>query len=170
MKMTRGFTLVELLVVLAIVAVLAGLGFPVVSGFVARSREAACLNNLRSMGVALEGYMQENNQKLPILATGRASKNEDIPVIETALLPYLEDPSAFHCPQDRVEFEKSGSSYSWLTLANGQQLASLTVFNIKDRSDKIPLIYDKESWHPSGSNFLYADLSSSNKERFAAGN
>ena len=164
----RGFTLVELLVVIAVLAVLGGIGFALGKSVLGRSREATCLNNLRTLGVALESYLQEHNQTLPTLAAGRSSKTEDSPVLETELLPYVESPDAFHCPQDHQQFAKSGSSYLWNSTQNGLKTSELKFFGIEDRPDKIPLITDKESWHPSGTNFLYADQTSSNKARFAA--
>ena len=166
----RGFTLVELLVVVTIVAILLGIGVPLSRSLIARSREASCLNNLRSLGVALQGYLQEHNNVMPVLKAGRSSKTDDEPVLETVLLPYLQTEDAFHCPADAKIFAKSGSSYLWNSTQNGLPYGDLSFFGIKDRPDKIPLITDKEAWHPGGTNFLYADLSSSNKPRFAAGN
>jgi prepilin-type N-terminal cleavage/methylation domain-containing protein/prepilin-type processing-associated H-X9-DG protein len=167
---TCGFTLTEMLVVLAITGTLVGFGYPVTLSFIAKSREAACLTQLRSLGVALQTYLQEHNDKMPELAASRASKMEDLPVLETVLLPYLEAPDAFRCPADKAQFEKSGSGYLWNSTQNGLHVSQLSFFGIKDQPDKIPLIADKESWHPGGTNFLYADSSSSNKPRFAAGN
>jgi prepilin-type N-terminal cleavage/methylation domain-containing protein len=166
----RGFTLTELLVVLAVIGTLAGIGIPLARSFVARSREASCLNNLRSLGVGLESYLQDHNGILPTLAVGRASKSEQADVLETVLLPYVENAEAFKCPHDSEQFQKSGSSYLWNSLQNGKTLSEVSFFGIKDRPDKIPLITDKESWHPSGTNFLYADQTSSNKARFATSN
>lgn len=167
---SRGFTLIEILVVLVIVAGLAGIGIMIGRSMIAKSRQAACLNTLRSLGVGLENYLQDHQQKLPDLAAGRASKTEDIPVLETVLLPYVGSLEAFKCPQDSKEFQKSGSSYFWNSTQSGLLVTQLSFFGIEDRPDKIPLITDKESWHPDGTNFLYADQSSSNKARFAAGN
>lgn len=166
----RGFTLVEVLIVIAIIVVLAGIGVPLGRSMLGKSRQAACLNKLRSLGVGLESYLQDHQQKLPELAAGRASKSDDSPVLETVLLPYLENPEAFKCPQDSKEYPKSGSSYLWNSTQSGLHVSQLSFFGIKDRPDKIPLITDKEAWHPSGTNFLYADQTSSNKIRFAAAN
>lgn len=167
---SRGFTLVEMLIVTAIIATLLGIGFPMSRHLIGKSREANCLNNLRSLGVALESYLQDHGNMMPVLEAGRSSKTEDLPVLEVALLPYLETQEAFHCPADSKEFEKSGSSYLWNSTQNGLPYSQLSFFGIKDRPDKIPLITDKEAWHPGGTNFLYADMSSSNKPRFAVGN
>lgn len=166
----RGFTLMELLIVLAVIATLAGIGIPLGRSMIAKSREAACLNQLRSLGVALESYLQDHNQILPDLAMGRSSKSDDSPVLETVLFSYVETPDAFKCPQDEREFAKSGSSYFWNHLQSKLPVSQVAFFGIKGRPDKIPLISDKEAWHPSGTNFLYADQTSSNKVRFAATN
>jgi prepilin-type N-terminal cleavage/methylation domain-containing protein/prepilin-type processing-associated H-X9-DG protein len=168
MSRNRGFTLVELMVVIGIIAVLAGIGYPVTRSFIAKSHEAACIGNLRSLGVALQSYLQEHNQIMPDLAIGRASKTEDIAVLDTVLLPYLDSPEAFHCPADEEVFEKTGSSYNWNHMQNKRHVSELYFFGV--REDVIPLITDKESWHPGGTNFLFADLSSSNKPRFAVSN
>lgn len=61
----RGFTLVELLVVLVVIALLLGLLLP----GLAKSREVArrtkCMVNLRSFGLALEGYRRDNKDMIP---------------------------------------------------------------------------------------------------------
>jgi prepilin-type N-terminal cleavage/methylation domain-containing protein/prepilin-type processing-associated H-X9-DG protein len=168
MTRSRGFTLTEMLVVLAIIGTLVGIGYPVTRSFIAKSREASCLGNLRSLGVALQTYLQEHNDIMPDLQIGRASKTDDIPVLDTALLPYLGSPDVFHCPADKLEFEKTGSSYNWNHLQSKRRVSDLYFFGV--REDTIPLISDKTAWHPSGTNFLFADLSSSNKPRFIAGN
>ena len=170
MMKTRGFTLIELLVVLGIIGALAAIIYPISRSMIGKSREAACLTNFRSLGVGLQAYLQEHNDKMPELAAGRTSKVEDIPVLDSLLLPYLESPDAFHCPADKKEFQKSGSSYLWNSTQNGRHVSQLVFFGVKGRPDRIPLIYEKETWHPSGMNFLFADMSSSNKLRFAAGN
>jgi prepilin-type N-terminal cleavage/methylation domain-containing protein/prepilin-type processing-associated H-X9-DG protein len=168
MKTTRGFTLVEMLVVLAIIGALAAIAFPVSRSFIAKSREAACLTNLRSLGIALQSHLQDHNNIMPDLLIGRESKDQDVPVLETVLIDFLESPAAFHCPADPTEFAKTGSSYNWNHLQSNRNASDLSFFGV--RQETIPLITDKEAWHLGKANFLFADLSSSNKNRFVAGN
>src|SRR5437867_3912503 len=61
------FTLVELLVVLAIIALLAALVLPALGRAKESGRGAACLSNLHQIGLALQLYVDENRNRLPIM-------------------------------------------------------------------------------------------------------
>lgn len=62
------FTLVELLVVIGIIAILAALIFPSLTRAKKKTNEIVCLNNLKQLGVAMNMYMHDNNDKLPYAA------------------------------------------------------------------------------------------------------
>ena len=64
-KLRRAFTLVELLVTLAIIAILAALLLPALASGKAQGRRAACLSNLRQMGIAIQCYAQDYNGDIP---------------------------------------------------------------------------------------------------------
>ncbi|HUL51348.1 MAG TPA: DUF1559 domain-containing protein [Candidatus Nitrosotalea sp.] len=60
-----GFTLVELLVVISVVAILGALLLPALASAREKSRRAACLSNLRQVGIAIHNYAGDNDGKIP---------------------------------------------------------------------------------------------------------
>jgi len=61
----RAFTLIELLVVIAILAILAALMLPALASAREKGWQAACLSNLRQMGLAIHAYASDNDGKIP---------------------------------------------------------------------------------------------------------
>ncbi len=167
---TRGFTMTEMMFVIAGIAILAGIGYPVGVSMLGRARESACLTNLAGIGGALDVYLRDNGGRLPVLRPGRESKKGDAPVMDTVLLEYVQSERVFCCPAGVKEFNKTGCSYFWNSALNGSTVADATFFGMRKSPESIPLVTDKEAWHPHDTNILYADGSASNKIRFSTGN
>jgi prepilin-type N-terminal cleavage/methylation domain-containing protein/prepilin-type processing-associated H-X9-DG protein len=94
---SRGFTLVELLVVIAVVAVLIGLLLPAVQN----AREAAncmsCTNNLRQLAIAAHHFHDSHGKfppgvRLPVRVRGRPTGGTNLWV---ELLPYFEQDNLY---------------------------------------------------------------------------
>jgi prepilin-type N-terminal cleavage/methylation domain-containing protein/prepilin-type processing-associated H-X9-DG protein len=167
----RGFfTLVELLVVVAILAVLAALAVPVSTRVVQASRAAACVSNLGSLGTALNLYLGEHNEIMPTLEAGRQSVSQQVPVIDNTLNGYVRDPRVFICPGDTKGIgAATGTSYFWNNAINGESMADLHFFNSRGTNSEIPVLLDKEGFHPYTANkvnVLYADGHASQDLKF----
>ena len=167
-RLPKGFTLIELLVVLVVIGILAGLLLPVLSRATESSRATACLSNLRQIGVALQLYVDDYGNRMPIMADALVDAAGSPPTngtdtINAVLHSYLGTTNVFACPSDREQlFEQTGSSYAWNSLLNGQPADQLRVFAIPFSPHQVPVIFDKEPFHRArgkghGINFLFAD-------------
>jgi len=163
MKRSRqnAFTLVEILVIVAVIAILAALILPVYQRIKAAGQAAACLANLRQVGAGLNAYLNDNAMKMPTLQLARSSVNDNVPVIDNTFDKYLTDHRVFICPSDNQGLGVStGTSYFWNVALNGQPVASLNFLTLTTNSSQIPILSDKVGWHlylDNKVNILYAD-------------
>src|SRR5208282_1874345 len=79
-----GFTLIELLVVISIIGILVGLLLPAVSSARAAGRRAQCQNNIRNVGLGIQGYITANNTFPPlgVISDDPMKMNPGVPPID----------------------------------------------------------------------------------------
>ncbi len=97
----KGFTLVELLIVIALLTVLAALLFPVFSRARGKASQTTCLSNERQIGTALALYEQDFDGTYPnfrFWPLGDERKLSEPHSWRSVLRPYLLTSQAFTCP------------------------------------------------------------------------
>ena len=159
----RAFTLVELLVVIALIATLAALLLPTFGRAKESGRATVCLSNLHQIGLALQLYVQDYRNRLPYMRDRSLTSTNELPGPDLVLSNYLGNIHVLQCPSDSQNlFLTTGSSYSWNSLLNGEDADHLVALGINFDPHQIPLMYDKDRFHKARGtrkevNYLYAD-------------
>lgn len=114
MKRTAAFSLIELLVVITILAILAGILFPVFAKAKFAAKGITCISNLRQVGTAMSIYMNDyddyypwaldvSDKYRPEIWAGDPDFQAQIPkmpLMNEALASYTKSKGVFECPLD----------------------------------------------------------------------
>ena len=153
----RGFTLIEILVVLAIVGVVASIVFAVFGPVREKGREASCASNLRQLGMAMGMYAQDNDERRPVRAY--VSHYHPAPFLLSIgwagqLYPYVKSAKVFACPDDPTQGASAperlpvsyglNSNFAGMTAESSVTAPASTVLLFEVMGDQVELTQSDE--------------------------
>lgn len=124
----RGFTLVALLVIVAVIAILAAMLLPALASAKRKSSYIGCVNNLKQCGLAFKLWEGDNNDKYPMdVSTNRGGTMEYADGANTfrhfqVMSNELSTPKILACPMDT---RKAAYNFSRFKNANVSYFVSL---------------------------------------------
>ncbi len=124
---STGFSLIELLLVVAVIAVLAVLSFPVINQVTTKSQLVKCIGNFRFLGMALGGYAGDHNGEYPFPNDNRENVELDkrgtwmTRLIKSdsqwtgigKLFPYIRDKRVYVCPANKAKIKQVNKLGDW---------------------------------------------------------
>jgi prepilin-type N-terminal cleavage/methylation domain-containing protein len=128
----RGFTLVELLVVIGIIALLVSILLPALNKAREDAKRVRCLSNQRQLVMAWQMYAADNKGHFSSSNTPAfpstpwwywvAAGNTLDCLYNGKLWPYLKNYEVYKCPNDRVMYTHTYSVNGWLAGENGDRI------------------------------------------------
>ena len=118
----RAFTLIEILIVVAIIALLAAILFPVFSRARENARRSSCTSNLKQLALGMLQYAQDYDERYfcsqlypPIVVGGVTIQAASSGYWFNLLAPYTKNTQLFHCPDvsNTPYIAALWSNYNW---------------------------------------------------------
>ncbi len=94
----KGFTIMEVLITIGIIAALSGTGVVAVSKVKTVNQQTTCVNNLRAIS---QGLQLHYNDHMSFPEDGYPDDGDDLYPLSTDLASYINNKSTFICPEDK---------------------------------------------------------------------
>jgi prepilin-type N-terminal cleavage/methylation domain-containing protein len=155
----RAFTVLELLIAVAIVAILAGLLIAVISGLRSRAQRVQCIANLKSLHVGTELFIQQNGSwpQIAILANRDKTSEEMAALWISALEPFSVPRKTWICPS----IQNFLGNPDYTQPENARIDYGMTAFDDKPTSPhewpRQPWFMERGDAHGNGNLIIFAD-------------
>lgn len=159
-----GFTLVEMLIVIAVIALLAAIMFPVFARARENARRASCQSNLKQIGLGIHQYAQDYDGRLPMgeiypfgtpAETCAKTYMPEAPMFNPFKLqptwmgyiyPYTRSTQIYYCPSGPINSE----AFEWKNYSTADRRFGYS-YN--------PNVLVQSKWEVGGANTIYSDCS-----------
>ncbi len=105
-----GMTQTELVFTVGATLILAGILFPGLSSVREFGRRSSCQSNLKQIGLGFQQYVQDYNQKFPVLTGGKPPISTPTGGVWLLLKPYVKSEQLFQCPSEETPCKGANSN------------------------------------------------------------
>ena len=97
-KHHEGFTLIEIIIAIAVIAIITAILYPVFAQVREKGRQSVCLSNTHQLALAIFAYCQDSDERLPPAAAHGTTKT--IILWPDMIAPYVRNDKVRLCPSD----------------------------------------------------------------------
>lgn len=131
----EAFTVVELLIVVAVVAILAAMLLPVIARRNARSSKINCVNNLKQVGLSSRVWAMDNQDKYPMQVSATNGGTMELANTGVVFVNFLvmsnelSTPKILFCPEETDPAKKSATRFDRTSSADAPSQVPFTSDN-----------------------------------------
>ena len=170
----RGFTLVELLVVIGIIGLLIGILMPALAVVKRESKKTVCKVHLQQIGNAVRLYTDQYKGRYPRAPAFPSVNPYNLKTAQEYLAPFIGVGSStseervltgtgimkiFECPADEIVFPNEKTSYFYHQELGEKPVRETFMFLVYKDMSRIPVFWDADHYHGGTLpfNWLYVD-------------
>jgi prepilin-type N-terminal cleavage/methylation domain-containing protein len=133
----KAFTLIELLIVIAIISILASILFPVFARARENARRAGCMSNMKQIGIGVMMYTQDYDEHVPACYANNGGDSNH--TFAYYIEPYTKNSQIYRCPSDSST-HASSYGYNYFYLAPHGLSEAVSIAAMQKPSETVMLV------------------------------